>query len=155
MRVAPRLGLRGSPPRLSIALLSLQTALLGDSLLAPRMLPALAGAASVFVAGLVARELGGGWRSQALTALAVFGSPYLLATSHFYSMNVFEWLLLSLLSLTAARILGRGAEREWLLFGALAGLALLNTLLVLVYAFGLLGGLLLGTERRQLTRPWI
>ena len=37
----------------------------------------------------------------------------------------------------------------------LAGLALLNKLLVLVYAFGLLGGLLLGTERRQLTRPWI
>jgi len=142
-------------PPLSIWLLWLQTALFGDSLLALRLLPAIAGAGAVLVAGLLARELGGGRRAQRLAAAAAFCSPYLLATSHFYSMNVFEWLFISLLALVAARILGRGMQRGWIVFGALAGLALLNKLLVGVFAVGLVGGMLLGPERRELARPGI
>ena len=45
-------------PPLSIALLALSRALLGDSLLAIRFLPALAGAATVFITGLIARAMG-------------------------------------------------------------------------------------------------
>lgn len=116
-------------------------------MLALRLLPAIAGAGAVLVAGLLARELGGGRRAQRLAAAAAFCSPYLLATSHFYSMNVFEWLFISLLALVAARILGRGMQRGWIVFGALAGLALLNKLLVGVFAVGLIGGMLLGPER--------
>lgn|GEM_PF-3175341 len=119
-------------------------------MLALRLLPAIAGAGAVLVAGLLARELGGGRRAQRLAAAAAFCSPYLLATSHFYSMNVFEWLFISLLALVAARILGRGMQRGWIVFGALAGLALLNKLLVGVFAVGLIGGMLLGPERREL-----
>jgi predicted membrane-bound mannosyltransferase len=50
-------------PPLSIALLWLSRQVLGDSLIAIRSLPAVAGAATVFVAGLLARELGGGRRA--------------------------------------------------------------------------------------------
>lgn len=142
-------------PPLSIWLLWLQTALFGDSLLALRLLPAIAGAGAVLVAGLLARELGGDRHAQRLAAVAAFCSPYLLATSHFYSMNVFEWLFVSLLALLAARILGRGMARGWTVFGALAGLALLNKLLVGVFAVGLIGGMLLRPERRELARPGI
>ena len=46
-------------PPLSIALLWLSRAIFGDSLLAIRLLPALAGAATVFTTGIIARELGG------------------------------------------------------------------------------------------------
>ena len=142
-------------PPLSIALLWVQTALIGDSVAAVHVLPALAGAACVFLAGLLARELGGGRGAQRLAALAVFAGPFLLAVSHFYSMNVLEWLLWMALALCFARILGGGGERGWLVFGALAGLALLNKLQVVVYAAGLVVGLLFSDQRRQLARPWL
>lgn len=142
-------------PPLSIALLRLQTALLGDSAAAVHVLPALVGAACVAVAGLLARELGGGRNAQRLTAAAVFAAPFLSAVSHFYSMNVFDWLLWSLLWWTAARLLGGGDARGWLLFGALAGLALLDKLQVVALAGGLVLGLLATRERVHLTRPWI
>lgn len=141
-------------PPLSIGLLWLQTALLGDAVEAVHVLPAFAGAGCVLLAGLLARELGGGRAAQRLAALAVFAGPFLLAVSHFYSMNVFEWLLWSALAWSFARIAGGGSEKGWLLFGALAGLALLNKLQVLVYGVGLMIGLLLTGQRRQLLRPW-
>ena len=142
-------------PPLSVWLLWAQTALFGDSLPALRLLPAVAGAGCVLLAGLLARELGGGRHAQRLAAAAAFCSPYLLATSHFYSMNVFEWLFVSLLGLLAIRTLGGRQEHGWIVFGAVAGLALLNKLLVGIFAVGLVAGLLLGPERRELARPGI
>src|SRR5436189_6386369 len=47
-------------PPLSILLLRLSEVLLGNSLFAIRLLPALAGAATVVITGLIAGELGGG-----------------------------------------------------------------------------------------------
>src|SRR5213082_3215841 len=46
-------------PPLSILLLHLSQILLGNSLFTIRLLPALAGAATVAITGLIARELGG------------------------------------------------------------------------------------------------
>ena len=46
-------------PPLSILLLRLSQLLLGDSLFAIRLLPALAGAAIVALTGMIAREMGG------------------------------------------------------------------------------------------------
>ena len=46
-------------PPLSILLLRLSQVLLGNSLFAIRLLPALAGAATVAITGLIAREIGG------------------------------------------------------------------------------------------------
>ena len=64
------LGYVDQPP-LSILLLRLSQALLGDSLFAIRLLPALAGGATVALTGAIARELGG--RAWAI-ALACAGS---------------------------------------------------------------------------------
>src|SRR5688572_11665554 len=52
-------------PPLSIALLAGVRALLGDSLPALRLVPALAGALTVLVTGLTARAMGGGRFAQA------------------------------------------------------------------------------------------
>jgi hypothetical protein len=142
-------------PPLSIALLAGQTALLGDSLPALRLLPALAGAGLVFGAGWLARELGGGRGAQALAALATFASPFFLATSHFYSMNIFSAVFWTLLAGIAVRALRRDAPKLWLVFGLVAGLALLNKWLVGVFGLGLVVGLLLTPERRQLASPWL
>ena len=74
-------------PPLSIALLGLSRAVLGDSILATRFLPAVAGAATVFVAGLIVRELGGSRRAEIVAALAVLIMPTYLAMGHFFSRN--------------------------------------------------------------------
>src|SRR5215216_8165531 len=67
-------------------------ATLGDSLLALRLLPALAGAAVVVLAGLMARELGGGRFAQGLAALAVLVAPNFLVFGTFISMDAFDQL---------------------------------------------------------------
>src|SRR5207247_7677470 len=56
-------------PPFSIAILALVRRTLGDSLFALRIVPALAGATTVFLTGLIAAQLGGGCYAQALRAL--------------------------------------------------------------------------------------
>src|SRR4029453_12128712 len=77
-------------PPLSIMLLQLSQSLLGNSLFAIRLLPALAGAATVAITGLIARELGGhGW-AVALACAGSLCALFNLAVGNFFSMNAFE-----------------------------------------------------------------
>src|SRR5512140_2623245 len=86
------LGYADQPP-LSILLLRLSQALLGDSLFAIRLLPALAGAATVALTGAIARELGGRKWAVALACAASLCALFNLAVGNFFSMNAFEPLL--------------------------------------------------------------
>ena len=74
-------------PPFSIAILALVRTAFGDSLMALRFVPALVGAATMCVTGLIARQLGGGRFAQGLAALSVMMSPVFLGTAHYYSMN--------------------------------------------------------------------
>lgn len=142
-------------PPLSIALLWLSRSLLGDSLFAVRCLPALAGAATVWMTGLIARELGGGARAQALAALAVLVSPYYLGIAHFFSMNAFDVLAWAALAWIAARILMHQESQLWLVFGVVAGVGLQNKVSVGFLGFGLVVGMLLTPARRWFANPWL
>ena len=74
------------PP--AIALLTRgELALFGGSVAALRVLPILAGAATVVLAGSIARELGGGRFAQVLSGLAVAVAPVYLFLFHILSMN--------------------------------------------------------------------
>src|SRR3954468_18098552 len=61
--------------------------LFGDSLLGLRLLPALAGAALVWLTGKLAHEMGGGRFAQALAALAALVVPIYLLMQHWLTMN--------------------------------------------------------------------
>src|SRR6201982_4097742 len=77
-------------PPFSILLLRLSELLLGNSLFAIRLLPALAGAATVALTGAIARELGGrGW-AIALSCAGSLCALFNLAVANFFSMNAFE-----------------------------------------------------------------
>jgi hypothetical protein len=65
---------------------------LGTSLWAVRLLPALAGAATVALVGWMTRRLGGGRLAQALSLSCALIAGQYLAFNHFYSMNAFEIL---------------------------------------------------------------
>jgi hypothetical protein len=152
----PAAGYVDQPP-LSILILAVVRALAGESLVAIRLLPALAGAATVFMTGRIARALGGGRFAQAMAACAALLAPVVLAESHYYSMNAFDLLIWTLAGWLTLRIASAAAPRDWLALGAVLGLGLLNKVSVLWLIAGLFAGMLAGPQRAQLgTRwPWI
>lgn len=141
-------------PPLAPLLLSGVRATLGDSTLALRLLPALAGAAAVAMAGLTARQMGGTLLAQVIAALAVFAVPVYGVMFGFYSMNAFEILLWAGAAYVVVVLLMEDRSRLWLLFGILAGIGLENKHTFLLFPGGLMLGLLL--HRRSAFRSrWL
>ncbi|MEK6371823.1 MAG: glycosyltransferase family 39 protein [Acidobacteriota bacterium] len=148
--------------------------LFGDSLLAIRILPVLAGAALIVLTGLLARRLGGSVGAQAVAAICALVAPVYLAGAHLLTMNVFEplfWMAcvyVAIGELRGSEVSGsrpggtaRPRDREtsqlrrWLLFGAIAGLSLQNKHSTLFFGLAFVVGLLLTEHRRVFLRPWI
>jgi hypothetical protein len=128
--------------------------LFGHSLAGYRILPALAGAGSILMGTALARELGGGRMAQTLTALAILVAPAFLAFGSFLSMNAFEPLLWMTCAYLLLRIVRGGDPLWWLLFGAVAGVGLLNKHTMLLFGFALIVGLLVTGKRRILRSKW-
>lgn len=127
----------------------------GHSIVALRLLPVLAGGAAVFLTGVLARELGGDTFAQCLAALSVLFAPAFLAFDSFFSMNAFEPLFWVSCALIVVRIVSGASPRWWLLFGAVAGVALENKHTMLVFGFAMVAGLLLSGEARVFRSKWI
>ena len=141
-------------PPLSIALLALVRATLGESMFALRLLPALAAAGAALVAGLTARRLGGGHFAQVLAVLAAALAPVFLVMGSFYSMNAFELLLWPLVGLVLVSGLEKDAPRTWLVVGALVGLGLENKHTTVLLGAALAAGVVATPARRHLATPW-
>jgi len=129
--------------------------LMGGSLAALRILPALAGTALVALSILIARELGGGRYAQLLAGLAVLVCPAMLVMDSLLTMNAFEPLFWMGCVWIVARILRTGNSRLWLWFGVVAGFGLENKHSTLSFGFAVTVALLLTHHRRELARPWI
>ncbi len=129
--------------------------LLGDSLVSLRLLPVLAGAAVVFMTGIMARELGGGRFAQFLAAVAILFAPAYLAFDSFFSMNAFEPLFWLVCAWIVVRIVKGASPRLWLLFGVVAGVGLENKHTMLVFGFAIVAGLLLAGEMQLFRSRWI
>jgi 4-amino-4-deoxy-L-arabinose transferase-like glycosyltransferase len=142
-------------PPLAPLLLRLNRLILGDSVLAIRLLPALCGAASVYLTGLMARRLGAGLFGQGLAALALLVAPVPLIFFSFFSMNAFEILFWIAACLVLVEIARTGNDRLWLLFGLVAGVSLQNKHTFALLGVGLAVGLLLTRERRHLASKWL
>ena len=147
------LGYVDFPPFVALAT-AFARATLGDSPLALRLLPALAGATVVVLAGLMARELGGGRLAQGLAALAVLVAPNFLVFGTFVSMDAFDQLFQVSAAYVLLVILKRDRPRLWLLFGLFAGLGLLTKVTMLFFGFAVLVSLLVTPARRHLLTPW-
>src|SRR5204863_2099234 len=142
-------------PPLSILLLRLSQILLGNSLFTIRLLPALAGAATVATTGLIARELGGrGW-AIALGCAGSLCALFSLAVGNFFSMNAFEPLFWMVCVYLLVRIINGGSPTLWLWFGVLLGLGIENKHSTVFFGVGIFVALLLTPERRHLAQKWI
>jgi len=144
-------------PPFSVALLRLSRFVLGDSVIAIRLLPALAGAATVYLVGHITRRLGGGTFAQALAMASTLVAPAFVAAGGYFSMNGFDLLFWTLAAALLIRILDDGPASLWPLLGVVLGLGLQNKISVLWLGFGLAAGLLLTKQRRLLLTagPWI
>ena len=109
-------------PPVTALVSALARELFGWSLVGFRAFAILAGAATIVVAALVARELGGGRRAQILAAVAVGFSPLLIATNGLFQPVSFDQLATMVVLWLSLRLaLGRGS---WALIGVTAGLGL-------------------------------
>ena len=144
-------------PPLSIALLALVRALFGTSLVAVRLVPALAGVATAGLTGALAARLGGGRVAQAMAGLAAALAPVFLGTDHFYSMNALDLLLWVVGVHAALTALERRTLGAWSRLGVVLGLGLLNKISMLWLGAGLGAAILLTPHRRVLATPgpWI
>ncbi len=152
----PAAGYVDHPP-FSIFVLMVSRMLLGDSLFAIRFVPAVVGAATVFITGMIAKELGGGKWAQALAALAAIASLIKLGMDAFYSMNTFDHLFWAFAAYVVIRLIKREQERDWQLLGFILGIGLLNKIGIGWLGAGLLVGMLMTPQRSWLAtrRPWI
>ena len=145
------LGYVDQPP-LSIMLLQLSQALLGDSLFAVRLLPALAGAATVALTGAIARELDGGGWAIALACAGSLCALFNLAVGNFFSMNAFESLFWMGAVYLVVRIINGGSPTLWVWFGVLLGFGVENKHSTVFFGAAILVGLLLTPERRHFAK---
>ena len=124
-----------------------------ESLVALRVLPALAVAVVVVLTSVLARDLGGDRRAQGLAAALVAIGSMTFGTGHLFSTSTFDLLAWTVITLLTLRHLRSPSPRSWVLLGVVAGVALEVKVLVVFLLVGLLVGVLL-TARDVLASWW-
>ncbi len=141
------------PPLVAAVTASVRWAF-GDTLVALHIVPALVSTGIVVLAGLIARELGGGRFAQGAAALATIIAPTILAVGTWLSMDAFDQLFWTLGAYVLVRTLSRDQPRLWLLFGLVMGLGLLNKVTILYFGLAVFVALLVTPARRHLRTVW-
>lgn len=126
----------------------------GDSLRSIRLMPALASAFLVAQTALFARELGGRRYALVLTAIAVALAPQYSSNGSLLGTNCLEpvfWLGTAWFSLLAIR---REKPQHWVWAGVMLGLGMENKYSIFLLGVGIVVGLLLTPQRRQMMSKW-
>ncbi|HSK44342.1 MAG TPA: glycosyltransferase family 39 protein, partial [Candidatus Binatia bacterium] len=142
-------------PPLTVWIAWVSRVVLGDSPLGVRLLPILAGAAVVWLAGALAREMGGGRFAQGMAALAVVVVPIYLVGHHWLTDNVFEHLIWTTCIWLVLKAVNTRDARYWLWFGVAAGLGFENKYSIAFLLLGLLVGVLLTRHRHFLKSRYL
>jgi 4-amino-4-deoxy-L-arabinose transferase-like glycosyltransferase len=127
---------------------------LGDSLHAIRLLPALAFGAEVALTGYIARELGGKRWAVLLGSGSVLLAPVILGNATRVSMNPIEPLFWMGCIYFLLRAINRQRPKLLLWCGVLLGLGLENKHSTVFFLSALSVGLLTTKERRLFTSKW-
>lgn len=138
-------------PPLSVFVMALTRAVLGDSVFAIRLVPALLSGLSTAVLGLIVRRLGGGRAAIALAALCFLFAPHVLAFHSYFSMNSLDELFWLLAGYALIAVVEEPRLRAWLRLGLVLGLGMLNKTSALWLAGGVAVAVVLTPGlRRQL-----
>ena len=128
--------------------------LFGVSLPGLRVWPALAAWATIVIAALISRELGGDRRAQVLAAIGTATTPVLLAVDHQEGPTAFDVLAWAALALVVVRIGRTGRHKLWLAAGLVLGVGLTNKHSIAFFAIAFSLGTLLSGGRRDILNRW-
>jgi len=142
------------PPMIAL-LAAIMNVLASDSLVSIHVIPAVAAAAIVFLAGKIASELGGGIKAQVLAAVAAMFSAS-FAVASIFSIDVLDMLWWTILAYLLVRIIKRESKEPklWLIFGVVAGIGLMTKLTMAFFLISILVALLV-VKRSYLKSPWV
>ncbi len=141
-------------PPMVAAIARFSRATMGDSLFSIRFFPALAGGATVALAGVFAWELGGGLFAQFLAMLTAMMSPIFLGLDTILTMNAFDPVFWMGCAWALIRIVKSGDPRWWLMFGISAGLGLENKESIVFFGACVLIALMLTPQREVMFNRW-
>lgn len=125
------------------------------SLTALRLPAAVAVGVIVLLAGLLARELGGGRRAELIAAACTATGVVFLQTGHTLGTTTFDLLVWTAVTWLVVRALRSGEDRLWPVAGLVLGIGLLNKPLPAFLAAGLLAGVLIAGPRELLRNRWV
>jgi hypothetical protein len=108
----------------------------------------------IIVAGLIARELGGGRLAQGLAAFSVMIAPVFMASGVLFQALPYDQLWWTLTAYCIVRLIKSGNPRWWIGIGVVIGLGMMTKYTMLFFGVSLAVGLLLTAQRRYLKTPW-
>jgi hypothetical protein len=120
----------------------------GFSVFGIRLLPALMGAACIYIISVIVRGLGGGITAMVIAVSGYMLAPGFLLVGTLFTPNSFEELLWLLITWSVFRMVKTGNTRYWLLTGVLTGLSFLNKYSVVFLAVGIFIGLIFSNKRK-------
>ncbi len=142
-------GYQSTPPSIAV-FANIAKFLFGDNVFAIRLFPALIGAASILLIGLMVKQLNGKQWALFIACFSFLISPAFLRSNTLFqpvSFNQFYWLLLTYLVFNLIRT---NNPRYWIWIGIISGLGLLNKHSIIFYFSGLFLALLVTPQRKWL-----
>ena len=141
-------------PPFTAAIQHLGLAVFGTSLVGLRLASDLFQAAAIVIAGLMARELGGGRLAQITAALAVAFSPLPIFEGTEFQYSSFDYVWWMLAAYFVIRLLKSENPRWWLAIGASLGMGMMTKYSISFFIAGILGAMLLTRARRYYLSLW-
>jgi 4-amino-4-deoxy-L-arabinose transferase-like glycosyltransferase len=142
-------------PPVTPAIARLELMLFGTSLIGFRFFAAVAVSAAMVVAGLIAKELGGGRREQVLAAVATCLAPVALAQGAVFQYVSFDYLWGVLATYFLVKLCKSGDARWWVAIGLVLGLGMETRYTAGFWTLGIVAAVLLSDLRKHLASKWI
>jgi hypothetical protein len=143
----PDFGYMSVPPSIAV-FANITRFLFGDSVFSIRLFPALIGAASIVIIGLIVKELGGKTWAVLIAASAFIVSPSFLRSNTLFqpvSFNQFYWLLTGYF---IVKLVQTKNPKFWIHLAITWGLAFLNKYSIAFLIIGFIFALSLTSDRR-------
>lgn len=135
-------------PPLSIFITRIGLEVFGDSVFAIRLLPALAGAATVGVIATTVISLNGGILALLFAGIGYITTPTAMGIGNFLSMNVYDHLLVAVWLYYLVQLLKTDDTKYWVHIGVTTGLALMNKYTLLFFMAFIFLFMVIGKERK-------
>ena len=137
-------------PPFSIWILSFVRNLIGDSVFALRLVPAIVGALTIFIVALITKKLGGGKSAIIIASTCALLAPINIGMNSYFSMNTFDHFFWAVGFLFVLKIIQEDKLTNWIILGVIIGFGMLNKISMGWFAFGFFIGLLASSMRKRI-----